>query len=299
MKSLPPLYREHLFLTIPRHRDTIDKYSMKGRDPLTLFLTSNPVKALKREGIVLFLTSSPCDDNVPEGCDLPCIYFERNEFVANLQRHVAPGGRFLVIAAYPDGGARNDEMAQTFAGCFAWHGMGFSAVNVLDSRNQERAAELVASSDVIMLSGGHVPTENAFFKQIGLRELLAGYEGVIMGVSAGSMNAADTVYVQPEEAGEAIDPHFVRWTQGLGLTDKNILPHYNMVRDNILDGLRLFEDVTYPDSVGHPLYVLMDGSYILETNGTSTLYGEAYLLHNGVMEQICAEGESVTLTSHE
>ncbi len=245
--------------------------------------------------MVLFLTSSPCEDNVPDGCDLPCIYFERNEFVANLRKYVAPGGRFLVIAAYPDDHARNDEMAQTFAGCFAWHGMGFTGADVLDSRNQADAAALVASSDVILLAGGHVPTENAFFREIGLRELLVGYQGVIMGVSAGSMNAADTVYVQPEEAGEAVAPDFIRWTQGLGLTDKNILPHYNMVRDNILDGLRLFEDVTYPDSHGHPLYVLLDGSYILEADGTSTLYGESYLLHNGVMECICREGESITL----
>ncbi len=245
--------------------------------------------------MTLFLTSSPCEDNVPEGCNLPCIYFERNEFVANLKRYVAPGGRFLVIAAWPDEHDRNDEMADTFAGCFVWHGMGFSAVDVLDSRNQARAAELVAASDVILLAGGHVSTENAFFKAIGLRALLTGYKGVIMGVSAGSMNAADTVYVQPEEAGEAVDPAFVRWTQGLGLTDKNILPHYNMVKDNILDGLRLFEDVTYPDSVGHLMYVLMDGSYILETEDTSTLYGESYLLHNGVMERICQEGQHITL----
>lgn len=245
--------------------------------------------------MTLFLTSSPCDDNVPEGCELPCIYYERNGFVENLRNYVAPGRRFLVIAAWPDAHARNDEMAQTFAGCFSWHGMGFSSVAVLDDRNAEYAAELIASSDVILLSGGHVPTENTFFKEIGLRELLVGYKGVIMGVSAGSMNAADTVYVQPEEAGEAVDPQFIRWTQGLGLTDKNILPHYNMVKDNILDGMRLFEDVTYPDSVGHPLYVLPDGSYILEADGESTLYGEAYLLHNGVMERICSEGESLTL----
>lgn len=246
--------------------------------------------------MILFLTSSPCEDNVPEGVRLPCIFFERNGFAANLRRFVQPGGRFLVIAAYPDEHARNDEMASTFAGCFAYHGMGFSAVNVLDSRNQADAAGLVQSSDVILLSGGHVPTQNAFFRQIGLRELLADYPGVVMGVSAGSMNAADTVYVQPEEAGEAIDPDFVRFTQGLGLTDKNILPHYNMVRDNILDGMRLFEDITYPDSRGHSFYVLMDGSYILEHDGESTLYGEGYLLHNGVMERICEEGASVPLT---
>ena len=154
---------------------------------------------------------------------------------------------------------------------------------------------MVAQSDVILLAGGHVPTQNAFFREIGLRSLLAGWDGVIMGVSAGSMNAADTVYVQPEEAGEAIDPHFIRWTQGLGLTGRNILPHYNMVKDNMLDGLRLFEDVTYPDSVGHPLYVLMDGSYIIETDGAGTLYGESFLLHNGVMEQICCDGGYITL----
>ena len=247
--------------------------------------------------MTLFLTSSPCDDNVPQGCGLPCIYFERNEFVDNLRKYVAPGGRFLVIAAWSDEHARNDEMARTFAGCFGWHGMGFAQVDVLDSRNPERAADLVAASDVILLAGGHVPTENAFFKAIGLRELLAGYQGVIMGVSAGSMNAADNVYVQPEEAGEAVDPDFVRWTQGLGLTDKNILPHYNQVRDNILDGLRLFEDVTYPDSHGHPLYVLMDGSYILEHAGESILYGEGYLLYNGMMERICHDGESAILNA--
>ena len=73
--------------------------------------------------MVLFLTSSPCEDNVPAGCELPCIYFERNGFVANLRKCVAPGGTFLVIAAYPDEHVRNDEIAQTFAGCFSWHGM--------------------------------------------------------------------------------------------------------------------------------------------------------------------------------
>ena len=129
--------------------------------------------------------------------------------------------------------------------------------------------------------------------------LLKDYPGVIMGVSAGSMNAADIVYAQPEEPGEAVDPDYRRFIPGLGLTDKNILPHYNMVRDNILDGRRLFEDISYADSHGHTFYVLPDGSYILEAEGTSTLYGEAWKLQDGVMEKICADGESVILTSQE
>ena len=249
--------------------------------------------------MTVFLTSSSCDDAVPQGCDLPCIFFERNAFVENLQRCVTPGGRFLAIAAWKDDHARNDEMAQTFAGCFAWHGMGFSSVTVLDSRNQAQAAELVASSDVILLAGGHVPTQNAFFTEIGLRALLADWQGVVMGVSAGSMNAADRVYAQPEEAGEAVDPAYQRDLTGLGLTEWNIQPHYQMVKDNMLDGMRLFEDITYADSWGRNLYVLVDGSYILVQDGESTLYGEGYLLHDGVMKQLCGEGGALRLDGRE
>ena len=244
----------------------------------------------------LYLTSSPCDDAVPAGCGLPCIFFQRNAFVENLRRHVAPGGRFLAIAAWKDDHIRNDEMALTFAGCFAYHGMGFTRVDVLDSRNAAEAAALVAAADVILLAGGHVPTQNAFFREIGLRELLADRERVIMGVSAGSMNAAGTVYAQPEEAGEATDPAYRRFIPGLGLTQVNILPHYYMVRDNIIDGLRLFEDVTFPDSRGHAFHVLPDGSYILQEGQCVTLYGEGWVIRDGVMEKVCEEGESRKLT---
>ena len=244
----------------------------------------------------LYLTSSPCDDDVPSGVTLPCIFFTRNAFVDNLRRHVRPGGNFLAIAAWKDGHARNDEMAQTFAGCFAYHGMGFARVDVLDSRNQQDAAALVARADVILLAGGHVPTQNAFFREIGLRALLAESERVVMGVSAGSMNAADVVYAQPEEAGEATDPAYQRFLPGLGLTQRNILPHYHMVKDNVIDGLRLFEDVTFADSRGQTFWVLADGSYILEEEGGARLYGEAWRIRDGVMRKLQEDGESCEIS---
>ena len=241
--------------------------------------------------MTLYLTSSPCDDAVPAGCGLPCIFFGQNGFVENLRRHVVPGGRFLAIAAWKDDHARNDEMALTFAGCFAYHGMGFMRVDVLDSRNAAEAAALVKAADVVLLAGGHVPTQNAFFREIGLVELLAGHPGVIMGVSAGSMNAAGTVYAQPEEAGEATDPAYRRFIPGLGLTEVNILPHYYMVRDNVIDGLRLFEVVTFPDSCGHAFHVLPDGSYILQEGENVTLYGEGWVIRDGMMHKVCENGE--------
>ena len=245
--------------------------------------------------MTLFLTSSPCWDDVPEGCDLPCIFDERNGFVAALRDAVAPGCRCTFIASDPSTYDRLEEFADTFAKCFAWHGMPFSHVSLLDNRTADRAAELVAEADVLILAGGHVPTQNAFFQRIGLRELVAEFHGVIMGISAGTMNCADTVYAQPEMPGESVDPDYERYLPGLGLTKLNILPHYQQERDTLLDGRRLYEDITYEDSRGHAFLVLVDGSYVLSVDGRETLHGEAYLLHNGLLEPLCAEGEAIEL----
>ena len=110
-----------------------------------------------------------------------------------------------------------------------------------------------------------------------------------MGISAGSMNMAKTVYVQPEEPGES-HPDFQRFAPGMGVTRFQILPHYQKVKDNILDGKRLFEDVTYADSMGHCFFALPDGSYIYQDHEETTLLGKGYRLKNGIMEQLTDDG---------
>jgi dipeptidase E len=175
--------------------------------------------------------------------------------------------------------------------------MVFSRVDVLDSRNQAEAAALVAASDVILLAGGHVPTQNAFFRALGLRSLLAAYPGVIVGVSAGSMNAADTVYAQAELAGEAVDPAYRKFLTGLGLTDINICPHYQMLKDSILDGMRLFDDITYADSRGRRFLALPDGSYVLIRDGKAEVWGEAWQIADGKLTAFCGRDESRSVPS--
>ena len=245
--------------------------------------------------MILFLTSSPCDDNVPGGLPIPCILDARNGFVQALSSRWKPGSRCLIACAAPDAFAHNDEMRDTFAAAFAFHGLTYKSFDLLDARNEECAQELVKGSDFVLLAGGHVPTENAFFARLGLRSLLEDYSGIVMGISAGSMNAADVVYAQPEETGESLDPDFERFLPGLGLTQLNILPHYQMVKDNILDGRRLYEDITFEDSIGHAFLVLVDGSYVLEEEDRCEVCGEAYLIFSGKMMKICEEGEMLSL----
>ena len=238
----------------------------------------------------LFLTSSPCNDDVPFGVDLPCIFFEKNRFVENLQKRVRPEARLLVIPADPESYELNNEMANTFANCFEYHDMMIASVEILDARHADYAPQMVAQSDIILLGGGHVPTANAFYHAIGLPALLQGYSGVIMGVSAGSMNCASTVYAQPELDGESVDPDYQRYLPGLNLTDIMILPHYQKVKDYMLDGRRLYEDITYGDSYGKRFIAMPDASYILCENGRATLYGEGYLISEGRKHKICRDG---------
>ena len=105
--------------------------------------------------------------------------------------------------------------------------------------------------DFVILGGGHVPTEMAFFRSIGLAEKFEGFTGIAMGISAGTMNCARIVYAEPEMPGEATDPTYERFIPGLGLTEFNILQHYNAVKNDIIDGMRLIEDIAFGDSFGH------------------------------------------------
>ena len=245
--------------------------------------------------MTLFLTSSPCDDNVPAGVSLPCILDSSNGFVDNLRDCWKPDSRLVVICSDAHNYILNDEMCDTFTGCFRYHGLTVSKSVMLDGRNERDAARIVTLSDVILLGGGHVPTQSEFFARIGLRRLLRGYTGVIIGVSAGSMNCTNPVYAQPELPGESIDPAFERFIPGLGLSDVQILPHYQMVKDNLLDGKRLFEDITFGDSHGRSFYALVDGSYVMKRGGRYTLHGEGYLIRDGRMERICRRGESIDI----
>ena len=118
--------------------------------------------------------------------------------------------------------------------------------------------------------------------------------GVVLGISAGSMNMAEVVYAQPEEPGES-GPDYQRFLPGLGLTDIQICPHYQKVRDYRVDGLRLFEDITYPDSMGNCFYALPDGSYVYQDENQCLLCGEGYRICDGVMYRLTNKEETIRL----
>lgn len=245
--------------------------------------------------MILFLTSSPCGTPGPEGASLPFVLDARNALVENLRSCYVKGLRGLMISAYPDGHAWNDRDARNFAACFAHHGMQLVSMTAVDDRHMDTLPALIRDAGLVILGGGHVPTQNAFFQRIGLKAALKDFDGVVLGISAGTMNCAEVVYAQPEEDGEATNPGYQRFLPGLGLTRLNVLPHAQQVRDRRIDGLRLYEDVTFPDSFGRVFYALPDGSYIMQNHAGARVFGEAYAVQDGRMTRICTAGESCLL----
>ena len=236
-----------------------------------------------------FITSSPFREDV----DRPT-FSNLNGFIDRIRQALPEYPRCLYISADPTRHDLNCRWGADIFMAFANAGIHFESYQVLDDSNAQDAAQMVADCNFIMLGGGHVPTQNAFLQRIDLRSLLSGFDGVVMGISAGAMNCADIVYAQPEESGES-SPDFQRFLPGLGLCKVNILPHYQKVKDNILDGVRMFEDVIYKDTFDHSLIALPDFSYVISDGQQHLLCGESYRIRNGILEKLTDHGQTLMI----
>lgn len=242
--------------------------------------------------MIAYLTSHIGGSYKKDGTRIPTQLSAENGLLDNLQKHWKDYAKVLIISSNADDVERNDSIRNIFAVSFPMSGLSISQMYICDTRN-EKLVDKIADYDVLILAGGHVPTQNKFFKRIHLKEHINDFDGILIGISAGTMNSAEVVYAQPELEGESIDKKYKRFLSGLGITKLMILPHYQDIKDDILDGRRLFEDITYSDSYGREFYALEDGSYLMVENQSTTLFGTAYLIKDGGIKQICEKDKSI------
>ena len=240
------------------------------------------------------LTSSLGGAFKVNGIRVPDVLIQQNGLLDKLKSIWPQDARVLIVCANPDNHEKNDGVYACLKEALPMSGLSVSYLAQCDDRNPD-IIENLPDMDVIILAGGHVPTQNKFMKQLRLKERLSEFKGILVAWSAGSMNCADMVYAGPELEGEALDPLYERWITGLGITNINIYPHFQKLRDEYLDGMRLIEDITFEDSVGHEIIALNDGSYIMIENGQTTLYGEAYRIKDRQLTQLCKDGECIVL----
>lgn len=249
--------------------------------------------------MVTFLTSSfieyqPKEEYVPKPLN------ESYMFGENLRKYWVDQPNFLVFTSDPADAAMTDHMMVELQDAFSLANFSMREMKCFDDRYiadyckrtgcaeedapQAALREAMAWADVFYLAGGHGPTENAFMKRCGLKELLEDrglFDGLFLGLSAGTVNAAREAYLIPELEGESIDPDFVRFTDGLGLTDIQVLPHLLYEQNVILDGQKLVDEIIAEDSYGREIYMIEDGSYFMIRNGITEFFGKGYIMENG------------------
>ncbi|WP_158589473.1 EAL domain-containing protein [Butyrivibrio sp. CB08] len=202
-------------------------------------------------------------------------------FFEDLRQEWPESAKILYIPCDPLDDAANDHQKKCILGAFEMKDLKVSDLRMVTDEDRKKLPELVSWADVIYLSGGHTPTQLAFMKRIGLKEALLSYKGIVIGLSSGSMNAAYNVYLTPELNGEAVDPNYVRFLEGLDLTNIEIIPHADYLKQTSLDGRDYIKDIVIPDSYGSRFYLITDGSYFKVKNGKTVFRGVGELVEDG------------------
>lgn len=243
--------------------------------------------------MVLFLASNIGGIKKENGIKKPVKFFESNSFLDNLRKYLKNNRRFVLIASDPTNYERNDLFLEMDIEALKLSGIDFNEYVVLDNRNKNNLVNILNESDLVFLCGGNTFVQNRFFNDINLKEYLKSYESVIVGISAGSINAAKYVFNSPEKTE---DLERTPYLAGLEITNINIEPHF-ILEDLDDDNKKLQRDAIIQESYNRTIYALTDGAYVLESNEFCRLYGKAYKIKNGVINQICDNNEYIDIAN--
>lgn len=213
---------------------------------------------------------------------IPTRIANTNQFLDRLQAVWPHQANILMISSSPLAYEINDYYRDIYKVSFQLSDLSYHAIDVLDARTDYD----IHDYDVLILAGGHVPTQNEYFKKINLKETIHPYQGIIVGISAGSMNAADIVYAMAEEVGEALASNKPNLLKGLGLFDKRMVPHVNELVGQTLDGLDIMVDIALKDSHQIDFYAIEDGVYFYLEKDVLYLAGEADYYRDGKITKI-------------
>lgn len=168
---------------------------------------------------------------------------------------------------------KTDNYFHLFLNMFERVGIHFEEAYVVDGRmSVDEAQKKVAAADVVWLSGGDTPTQFQYLKKYGLDTVIKQHDGIIIGMSAGSINLAkiSICTLTCEHYKQEI-------YNGLGCVDVSVEPHFvrNEVSKELIDL-----------SKKYTIYGLCDDSIIVCSGKTIEFYGEIYKLTNGNIEEI-------------
>ncbi len=233
--------------------------------------------------MVLFLTSNIGGIKKENGQKIPVEFYSKNQFLLNMKKSLKNNKKFVLIASNPFNFEQNDKFLEMDIEALKLSNLSFDECLILDNRNKTKVSEVLKDSSLIFLCGGNTYIQNQFFNEIDLKNYIKDLDSTIVGISAGAINSADIVFNSPEEDNDLSNPYIL---VGLGLTEFNIEPHFDIHNDNILQMKSILDE-----SYKRVIYGLPDGSYIVGNK----VYGRCYKIYQGNIEIICNDNECFLL----
>ena len=233
--------------------------------------------------MVLFLTSNIGGIKKENGQKIPVEFYSKNQFLLNMKKSLKNNKKFVLIASNPFNFEQNDKFLEMDIEALKLSNLSFDECLILDNRNKTKVSEVLKDSSLIFLCGGNTYIQNQFFNEIDLKNYIKDLDSTIVGISAGAINSADIVFNSPEEDNDLSNPYIL---VGLGLTEFNIEPHFDIHNDNILQMKSILDE-----SYKRVIYGLPDSSYIVGNK----VYGRCYKIYQGNIEIICNDNECFLL----
>ena len=147
--------------------------------------------------MIIYLTSHIGGSYKKDGTRIPTQLSTENGLLDSFQKHWKNNAKVLIISSDPEDIEKNNSIRNIFSVSFPMSGLSISQMDICDNRST-KLLDKISDYDVVILAGGHVPTQNKFFERIRLKEHINDFGGILIGISAGTMNSAEIVYAQPE-----------------------------------------------------------------------------------------------------
>lgn len=245
--------------------------------------------------MIKFLTSNLKHYHKVDGEKIAKEIDNTNGLVDQIKKYLANNNSILFIAANYQDAEKVDDYSKLLFDALSMSGISFLDYQTLDERNKNEAQKLVENADFIFLSGGDTYLQHQFFEDIGLKDLLKNYDGMLMGQSAGSLNMATSVFNSPEDMEDSEPIYF----DGLGVTDINIEPHFILSEEGLIEEEIYQRKFIEKESNKRDIYAIADGSHILiDDNNNIVVYGEAYLIKDELIEKICDDKEKYVISGN-
>lgn len=184
-----------------------------------------------------------------------------------LKKDIKNNMNIVFIASSFDNYERNDIKHKELVKLFNDINIKFNSIYLIDNRiDSNKSKELIKKSDIIFLMGGDPKKEMDSIIEYDLVSDIKTKEGIIIGVSAGSMNQITNVIYKDE-----IENNILIKYKGLGFFNTNIYPHVDINNKEYLQ--EIFEVSKYGK-----ILCLPNSSFIRIENNKVDIIGEYYYI---------------------